>query len=46
MLTLTDTTHLDMKGKKVINLKEPFAQSDGATKGYVDNIVEISHHHL
>jgi hypothetical protein len=33
--SLIGLTRLDMEGK-VINLKQPSARSDGATKGYVD----------
>jgi hypothetical protein len=32
------STHLDMRGHKIVNLKEPTARSDAVTKGFVESI--------
>jgi hypothetical protein len=30
------STHLDMRGHKIVNLREPTARSDAVTKGFVE----------
>jgi hypothetical protein len=32
------STHLDMRGHKIVNLKKPTARSDAVTKGFVESI--------
>jgi hypothetical protein len=32
------STHLDMRGHKIVNLKEPTARSDAVTKGFIESI--------
>jgi hypothetical protein len=32
------STHLDMRGHKIVNLREPTARSDAVTKGFVESI--------
>jgi hypothetical protein len=34
------STHLDMRGHKIVNLREPTARSDAVTKGFVDTALE------
>jgi hypothetical protein len=33
------STHLDMRGHKIVNSREPTARSDAVTKGFVESIV-------
>jgi hypothetical protein len=35
---VVDTTHLDTRGHKIVNLREPTARSDAVTKGFVESV--------
>jgi hypothetical protein len=34
------STHLDMRGHKIVNLRVPTARSNDVTKGFVETLIE------